>query len=58
VTGVVVDAGRILQIREERNCGIFEAKKTATIEALNKSIDEASDIEDIRAILRTLVTML
>lgn len=46
---------RITAIRNEKECGIFEAKSIAQKEVLLDAINSATSIDELKQILKTLV---
>jgi hypothetical protein len=54
--GVCITLERFRQIREESECSMMEAKRTATIEAISTLIDRATSVDDLKPILRTLAS--
>jgi hypothetical protein len=55
---VTATIARIREIREERECGLAEARKVALQEALTDRIATAQTVEDVRPILLRIVEML
>jgi hypothetical protein len=46
---------RIGEIRKEQECSIYHAKREALREAVHAAINDASGMDDIKRILRTIV---
>lgn len=52
---IQITAQDVLKQRELLGCGLVDAKRLALREVLNKHIDEASTLDDLKAVLHWAV---
>lgn len=55
---LTLEAGSVRALRDEKEISVFEARSILLVDVLNKAIDEAKTVDDIKVILRTMLRSL